>query len=393
MFTGLRPGEKLEETLFGADERRSRPPRRSCSWLAQPDAPVGSHSGPSTRTWRRWRPPAATTSSAANSDTRGPARLHRMIGRFAGRAPALDHPLHRLLRRRGRPPRAGIAGGHPSPLWGAARGLGLLAPARPADRLDWAVFAAWSSTPRSASWRDRTESLGTLALATAYAAWFCSCGGGDYGRHRRRRRHRPRGHARVQRLALVRRRSTGSPPSGRAVRGLITFPWESVNALPVLVLLAVPFVASLGASDFRIVLVRWSPSERRRPRSDQSRSGRISRPRYRGPRRRTWRPDSAGAGCDAASSPAAHGRPGLSAPILAQAVLIGPRLVESSAHRAAAALGAGHQYDRRLAIYGTGRASIHGSAWNPPTAADLLAVSLPHTFRSRTLIHPPAPSL
>ena len=55
----------------------------------------------------------------------------------------------------------------------AARGLGTLRLRGPADRLDWAVlgllgvFAVVCLLSR-----DRTESLGALGLATAYAAWF-----------------------------------------------------------------------------------------------------------------------------------------------------------------------------------------------------------------------------
>jgi tetratricopeptide (TPR) repeat protein len=98
--------------------------------------------------------------------------------------------------------------------------------------------------------RDRTESLGTLALVTAYVTWFLL----------------------MRRVATsqLRRSVTLAAATGFAItlafnayllvqekigyiaefgaapwEGLMTFPWESVNALPVLVLLAIPFISRL----------------------------------------------------------------------------------------------------------------------------------------------------
>src|SRR5688500_7567987 len=57
--------------------------------------------------------------------------------------------------------------GVPLAAWAAWRLRG------PVDRLDWTVVALLGVFGVSCLLsRDRTESLGTLALATAYAAWF-----------------------------------------------------------------------------------------------------------------------------------------------------------------------------------------------------------------------------
>ena len=128
----------------------------------------------------------------------------------------------------------------------------------PADRLDWAVLgllAVYAAVCLLS--RDRTESLGTLGLATAFAAWFLLM----------RRAGDLRG-------PIVLAISTGLAITlafnaylligekidwfvavGAApLEGVVTFPWETVNALPVLVLIAVPFLAWLEPGPVRTIL-------------------------------------------------------------------------------------------------------------------------------------------
>ena len=128
----------------------------------------------------------------------------------------------------------------------------------PADRLDWAaigllaIYAAVCLVSR-----DRTESLGTLGLATAYAAWFLLM----------RRAGTLRGPIVLavstglaltlafNAYLLIREKIEWYVAVGAApLEGLVTFPWESVNTLPVLVLIAVPFVAWLDAGPLRTFL-------------------------------------------------------------------------------------------------------------------------------------------
>ena len=117
------------------------------------------------------------------------------------------------------------------------------------DRLDLGVvalvvifsFVSFSS-------RDSTESLGALGLATAYAAWFLLM--------RRAANTDLRGPIVlavatglaitlvINAFLLIQEKVASFAALGAArFEGVATFPWESVNALPVLVLVAIPFVA------------------------------------------------------------------------------------------------------------------------------------------------------
>ena len=130
----------------------------------------------------------------------------------------------------------------------------------PLDWLDWTVIAllAIFAVVCLLS-RDRTESLGTLALATAYAAWFLLMRRSvAFGLRE------PIVVAAATGLAatlafnaflLIQEKVTWYATVGDApFEGVMTFPWESVNALPVIVLLAIPFVAWLPRSAVRTVL-------------------------------------------------------------------------------------------------------------------------------------------
>jgi len=129
----------------------------------------------------------------------------------------------------------------------------------PVDRLDVAVLVGLGvyATVAFLS-RDLTESLGTLGLVTAYAAWFVMV---------RRLRQPARDSLIVaaatglaitlainayllieEKVALI-NRFGGAPFEGRN-----TFPWESVNALPILVLVAIPFLAWLAPGPGRTLL-------------------------------------------------------------------------------------------------------------------------------------------
>lgn len=125
------------------------------------------------------------------------------------------------------------------------------------DLLDWMVLAALGLYAVVCLLsRDRTESLGTLALASALAAWFLLM------RREASSSLRPTivvaaATGLVLTLAfnaflLVQEKLAWFAAYGSApFEGLTTFPWESVNALPVLVLLAIPFLAWLPASSAR----------------------------------------------------------------------------------------------------------------------------------------------
>lgn len=142
--------------------------------------------------------------------------------------------------------------GVPLAAWAALRLRG------PADRLDWAVLGLLALYAVVCLFgRDRTESLGTLGLATAYAAWF--------GLVRRAGDLRaPIVLAVATGLALtlafnayllVREKIDWYAAIGAApLEGVVTFPWESVNTLPVLVLIAIPFLAWLERGALRTVL-------------------------------------------------------------------------------------------------------------------------------------------
>ncbi len=177
--------------------------------------------------------------------------------------------------------------GVPLVAWGLWRLRG------PADRLDWAIlgclviFAAVCLVSR-----DRTESLGALGLAAAYATWFMLMrrAGELRSTDRRRHRHRAGDHARVQRLAahpgedcLVRGRRCG------AVRGRDYVPLgigqRAAGARP-------------GRHPVRRVARSVAPADRpcgdRRPERDRRRSaepgsGRLARPRGCGGRDRAPR--------------------------------------------------------------------------------------------------------
>ncbi len=144
--------------------------------------------------------------------------------------------------------------GVPLAAWAAWRLRG------PSDRLDWTVLALLVVFAVACLLgRDRTESLGTFALAIAYAAWFLLM---------------RRSAAFGLREPIVVAAATGLAVTlafnaflliqekvnwYAAVRsapfeGVMTFPWESVNALPVLVLIAIPFAAWLPRSAVRTVL-------------------------------------------------------------------------------------------------------------------------------------------
>lgn len=129
----------------------------------------------------------------------------------------------------------------------------------PVDRLDVAVMVALAVYAAVAVLgRDVTESLGTVGLVTAYAAWFLVV----------RRLRQPARDALVvaasiglvitlainayllieEKMTLI-DRFGGSPFEGRN-----TFPWESVNALPILVLVAIPFLGWLAPGPGRALL-------------------------------------------------------------------------------------------------------------------------------------------
>jgi tetratricopeptide (TPR) repeat protein len=128
----------------------------------------------------------------------------------------------------------------------------------PYDRLDWAVLGLLGVyLVVCLLSRDPTESIGTLALATAFAAWFLLM-----------RR------VGTDRATIVTAAATGlaitlaynafllvqekvqwyQAVGGAPFEGRMTFPWESVNALPMLVLAAVPFVAWVERSQLRMAL-------------------------------------------------------------------------------------------------------------------------------------------
>ena len=128
----------------------------------------------------------------------------------------------------------------------------------PADRLDLAVLGLLALYAAVCLFsRDRTESLGTLGLATAYAAWFLLM----------RRAGDLRGPIVLavstglaitlafNAYLLVREKVDWYVAVGAApLEGVVTFPWETVNALPVLVLIAVPFLAWMERGPVRTIL-------------------------------------------------------------------------------------------------------------------------------------------
>ncbi|MEO6295148.1 MAG: O-antigen ligase family protein [Candidatus Limnocylindria bacterium] len=143
--------------------------------------------------------------------------------------------------------------GIPLALWALLRLRG------PHDRLDWAVLGLLGVYAVVCLFsRDRTESLGTLALATAYATWFLLM--------RRVARTELRGPVLVaiatgmaitlafNAYLLIQEKLTWFAAIGDApFEGVMTFPWESVNALPALVLVTIPFLAWQGPTRLRLV--------------------------------------------------------------------------------------------------------------------------------------------
>ena len=131
----------------------------------------------------------------------------------------------------------------------------------PWDRLDVAVLAAVGVYAIVCLFsRDRTESLGTLALVVGFASWFMLM------------RRAASGGLRAPVLVAVATglvltlvlnaylliqekvalfATFGSAP----LEGVSTFPWESVNALPILVLLTTPVLAWLEPSRGRATAV------------------------------------------------------------------------------------------------------------------------------------------
>ncbi len=276
--------------------------------------------------------------------------------------------------------------GVPLALWALLRLRG------PTDRLDWAILGllALYAVVCLLS-RDRTESLGTLGLATAYAAWFALLRrAGDL--------RAPIVLAGATGLAmtlafnaylLLREKIDWYAAIGAApLEGVVTFPWESVNTLPILVLVAIPFLAWLEAGAVRTVLA-----------AIVSLSALVVIPISSG------RAGYAGIAVAALAVAALHpstgafvrglprrplaaGAIGLSLAVLIGLVVVGPRLVD--------ALGA----SGRLLIWEQGLHMIGGKplvgsgpgaySWVrlefPPAGADLLAVRLLHSVPLLTLV-------
>lgn len=141
--------------------------------------------------------------------------------------------------------------GIPLIAWAGARLRG------PWDRLDLAVLSLLGVYLLIALMsRDRTESLNTVGLACGYVALFLLL--------RREATSARRGQivgaaalgatltlALNAWLLIDEKLRWYANVGGAPLEGLTVFPWESVNALPVLVLLAVPFVGSLPAGVVR----------------------------------------------------------------------------------------------------------------------------------------------
>ena len=128
----------------------------------------------------------------------------------------------------------------------------------PVDPLDWAVLGLLAlHAVVSFTSRDPTESLGSLGIATAFGAWFLLMRRAD-----------------DLRRTIVVATATGlamtlifnayllvqekidwyTAVGGAPFEGVMTFPWESVNALPLLVLVAMPFVAWVERDRLRWLL-------------------------------------------------------------------------------------------------------------------------------------------
>ena len=128
----------------------------------------------------------------------------------------------------------------------------------PRDVIDWAVVGLIGAFGVVAAFsRDPTESFGALGLATAYAAWFLLI--------RRVPELRPAITLAIatglsitlalNAYLLVQEKLASFAELGAArFEGLATFPWESVNALPMLVLVAIPFLAWIERGWIRATL-------------------------------------------------------------------------------------------------------------------------------------------
>ena len=130
----------------------------------------------------------------------------------------------------------------------------------PHDRLEWVGIGLLGTyAVVCLVSRDRTESLGTLALATAYASWFMLM--------RRSDAWGLRGPIVVAvatgltltlafntYLAISEKLGSLAAFGAAPLEGGLTFPWESVNALPALVLVTIPFLVWLGPGPIRPAL-------------------------------------------------------------------------------------------------------------------------------------------
>lgn len=145
--------------------------------------------------------------------------------------------------------------GVPLVAWAALRLRG------PADRLEWLVLGGLVVyVAICLVSRDPVESIGTAGLAAAYAAWFMltrrAFAADALGRHILV--------ATATGLTLtlafntflaIREKLDWYEAVGAApLEGVVTFPWESVNTLPVLILLAVPFIALLDRGPVRLAM-------------------------------------------------------------------------------------------------------------------------------------------
>ena len=270
-------------------------------------------------------------------------------------------------------------------------GWGLWRLRGPADRLDLAVLGGVAVFAMVCLLsRDRTESLGALALAAANATWFVLM-----------RRAADLRSTIVVAIAtglaltlafnaylLVQEKLAWYAAVGSApFEGVVTFPWESVNALPMLVLVAIPFVAWLGRARLRAVLAAVVAV-----------SAVVVVPLSLG--RAGWLGLAVAAVGSVLMAPVSLrwlkilpnrqrliGMVGVSAIVLAGAVLLGPRAVASIGESGRLQL-----WDQALHVIGS--SPIIGSgpgsySWArldaPPAVANLLAVRLTHNVPLQTL--------
>ena len=149
---------------------------------------------------------------------------------------------------------AQLAYGVPLAAWAALRLRG------PVDRLEWAILGLLVLYAVICLFsRDRTESVETMGLASAYAAWFMLMRRAASSSLRR-----PVVVAVATGLAvtlvinaylLIDEKLQSYAAIGAArFEGVATFPWESVNALPILVLVAVPFISMVALRSVRIAM-------------------------------------------------------------------------------------------------------------------------------------------